>query len=147
MNLFRKEGGNCMEPTDKSPAATPSHSVDDLLGFVNANASTATQINLAIAEIGRRQVRVVAIKLLKWMKSQHRIGKLWPLELEEKHECCRNLLHLIQSQAFAADVIYTKDTTIVFRPELNENEVNAMLAVVDAGFQPPLMRMPSGRTA
>ncbi len=143
-----------MEPADKPLTgqskdghAMPNQTVADLLRFVNAGASTATQISPAIAEIGRKQVRVVAIKLLSWMKSQHRIGKLWPLELLEKFEWCRNLLHLMQKQAFASDLIHATDTTVVFLPELNEDQVKTLLAFVDAGYQPQLMRKAPRRIA
>jgi hypothetical protein len=113
-----------------------------MLEFINSGTADVAEIKAAIGEIGHVQFRLIAINVLSWFKSQQRIGKLWPLELNEQHAWCRDLLHLIKEKAFLTDLIHINDTTVLLLPDLAEKEIRDLLAFVDAGYQPCLMAGP-----
>jgi len=108
--------------------------------FVKSGSVDAIELGSAIAEIGRMPFRLVAINTLSWLKSQRRMGKLWPLALNEAHEWCRNFRHLIEKHLLLVDLICIKGESIVFLPELDDMEVQKILDFVDANYQPRLMK-------
>jgi hypothetical protein len=116
--------------------------ITNMLEFVNSGTTNMAEIEAAIAEIGKLQFRLVAISILSWLKSQKRMNKVLPLELDERHDWCRHVLRLVKDKAFLADLVNVKDTSILLLPGLTEEEVKKLLAFVDAEYRPRLMADP-----
>jgi hypothetical protein len=113
-----------------------------IIEFMKAGKTGAKEIEAAIAEIGQLQFRLIAINILSWLKSQKRMGKLRALELNEDHDWCRDLLHLMKDRAFLADLVHVKGTSVLLLSELAKDEVTDLLAFVDTEYRPRLMADP-----
>lgn len=114
--------------------------VKNLLDFVNSpKESPSVEVASALSEIGKLRLRLVAIKLLSWFKLQRRLGKVLPLDLDDRHEWCRDLVHLVKCHALLDDVITVQDRAVVLSSGLPAGEREKLLALVDAGYKPPLM--------
>jgi hypothetical protein len=114
--------------------------VKNLLDFVNSPPAMPTaDLASAMSEIGGRRLRVASIKLLSWLKMQRRLGKLVPLCLNDQYDWCRDLVHLVNDRQLLRDVITVEGKAVVLSAALSANDRQSILALVDAGYQPPLM--------
>jgi hypothetical protein len=117
--------------------------VQNLLDFVNSRAaSPGPEVAGALAAIGKLRLRLVAIKLLSWLKLQRRVRKVLPLGMDDRHEWCRDLLDLVQRQALLNGVIAIESGAVVLSSGLRQDEREELLALVDAEYQPPLRTRP-----
>lgn len=116
--------------------------ITGMLEFVNLGTTDVAEIEASIAQLGRLRFRLVAINLLSWLKSQGRMGKMCPLELDERHAWCRDLVRLVGGKTFLADLVCVKGTSVVLLPGLTAGEVKDLLAYVDAEYRPRLMADP-----
>ena len=114
--------------------------ITGMIEFVNLGTASTPAIGAALCEIGQSELRLVVIKVLAWIKSQKRIGKLWELELNEQYSWVQKLTFLVNEFAFLAGVVRIVDKRLILDPALNETELQEILAFVDANYQPRVSR-------
>ena len=115
--------------------------VKNLLDFVSSpQAAPASDLANAISEVGKLRLRLVAIKLLSWLKLQRKLGKPLSLDLDDRHEWCRDLVTLVKSHGLLDDMITIQGGAVVLSSSLSADEREELLAFVDDGYQPRLMK-------
>ena len=110
-----------------------------LISFVNNGTADNSSLQLARTEIGDDRMRVVAVKVLGWMKSQHRIGKLRPLQLKSSQSWTQELSNLMSEHQLFSEVLELRDSAVVFNSSLSEEGQLEICALVDREHEPRLM--------
>jgi hypothetical protein len=114
------------------------NTVQEMLRYVeNGVANTPTLMQVR-SMIGDDRLRVLCIKLLGWMKSQHRIGKLRPLQLKAEHEWAQNL-RCVTSEKLWSEVFELSGDELGFCATLTVEQRFDLCAAVDREYQPTLM--------
>lgn len=93
----------------------------------------------AHCEVGDVRLRVVAIKLLGWLKSQHQTGRQKPLALNKKFEWCNDLKKLISSEIFFSDVLMVDGDSLDFARDISPDLRRQLCAEADRKYTPRLM--------
>lgn len=115
-------------------------SVHSLISFVKDGTTSDPYLLLAKHEIGDERLREVAIKVLGWMKSQHRMGKLRPLPLKAHHCWSQELSNLMINHQVFADLLELRDGEVILESSLPEQTHLEICALVDREYKPRLMR-------
>ncbi|HWD26122.1 MAG TPA: hypothetical protein VG387_03085 [Rhizomicrobium sp.] len=113
--------------------------VEALVAFVNTGEAGAPSMVKLVGELGPRRARVACIKLLSWLKSQKRIGKLFPLRVDAQYPWAQDVRHIVEKGTSLKDLFISADGVVRFRENLEQRKIDDMLAFVDGAFQPPLM--------
>lgn len=114
------------------------HFVEMLVTYVDTGQVASTSMRDAEVLIGSDRLRVVSIKLLSWMKSQHRMGKLRRLQLEKEHAWCEDLRQLMGSTAMLDNVLEIQDHSLDFAAALADESRAELCAAADQSYSPPL---------
>ena len=110
----------------------------ELIGFLSKGSEGSPALQQAEEVVGETRLRVLSIKLLGWMKSQHRLGKIRPLTLNAEHEWCENLRQVMVQRLFA-DVFELQETQLILSTALGVDKQLALCALVDREYSPTLM--------
>lgn len=110
-----------------------------LISFVNNGKADGSLFQSVSSEIGDDRMRVIAIKVLGWMKSQHRMGKLRPLRLKPAWSWCNELSELMSRLDIFSDVLELQTSGIVFKSSLSEKTKLEICELVDRKYEPRLM--------
>jgi hypothetical protein len=123
---------------------TINETIEYFVDFVNSRerGPGPGRLSEARSEIGSQRMRVVAIKLVSWLKGMRRLGKPLPLPLNTQFEWCHDLLQLINDKGLLRDVINVREDGLVLSPDLSSQEREELLAFVDAGYKPKLFYTP-----
>ena len=113
--------------------------INDMLNFINKNEISDSLITIEEA-IGKKELRVVAIKILNWLKAQKRTSKNISLTIKNEHDWCKNLKHWLAHDALLANLFYIHENKYNFLPTVKENLRKKIRDTVDHSFKPPLMR-------
>ena len=111
--------------------------IDDLLDFVETGAACGW---LAAVEqqIGHLRLRVIAIKILSRLKSQHRFPKIRPLELNLSYPWCADLQdHLMGQPKFAA-LFVVSEGAMDFHGSISDDVRREIRARANERYNPPL---------
>lgn len=99
----------------------------------------SSSLQLANTEIGEERLRVVVVKLLGWMKSQHRMGKLRPLVLKSHYHWCQDLTLLMEKHQLFSEILELRQKELVLRSSLSEETQLELCAIVDRNHEPRLI--------
>lgn len=113
-------------------------SVNELLDCVEKGRS-ADWLAVVERQIGRKRLRVVAINILAWLKSQNRLRTKRPLDLNMAYPWCTDLIAYLAPDVHLVSIFVISENTFDFREDVDENSRNAIRAMVDRDFRPPLM--------
>lgn len=113
--------------------------IEALIAYVDKDADVAGLLAAAEERIGDDRLRILAIKLLAWMKAQHRSRKLRPLTLADDFTWCNDLRHVLRYDDTLTAVFAIKDHTLNFVDSLPTSERLALCETVDSRYRPPLM--------
>jgi hypothetical protein len=131
--------------TEGPPLTTPvNETIKYFVDFLNSRESGPGpgRVSEARSAIGSQRMRVVAIKLVSWLKDMRRLGKPLPLPLNTQFEWCRDLVQLINDKGLLRDVIDVREDGLMLSPDLSSQEREELLAFVDAGYKPKLFYTP-----
>ncbi|RKZ47026.1 MAG: hypothetical protein DRR16_17830 [Candidatus Parabeggiatoa sp. nov. 3] len=113
--------------------------IRDLLEYVNTQRVPASLSEIKEC-LGQRELRVISIKILSWLKSQNRLLKKRPLRLNMQHPWCANLSDWLKQDEVLAKVLAISDNHCDFGDEVSETERKAIIIMVDKEYQPKLMK-------
>lgn len=114
--------------------------IKDLLEFIDSpDGMPSDNMAGAVSEFGKLRIRVVAIKILSWLKTQHKTSRLFPLDLNDRYEWCRDFVRLYSDKAFLPDILSIDKGAVVLSADLSTKERDDLLKYVDASYRPPLM--------
>jgi hypothetical protein len=113
--------------------------VNSLVGFVIDDCIQSAILDEARSSIGARNFRIVAIKLLGWLKSQARLGKQYPLKVNCRYRWCQDLTILITEHGFLGELVELSDETLIWRVDVSEPTRRQVCSFVDREYNPPLM--------
>ena len=113
--------------------------VSELLQYVE-NDQTGALLEGIELELGKSDLRVVAIKLLGWIKVQARQKKPQPLELCPAFPWCERLRNVVQKNEHFSEVFNVEGNILDFRVEVSQKERAQILELVNEKFNPPLFR-------
>jgi hypothetical protein len=110
----------------------------ELARFVETQDSHSPLIADACSIIGAPRLRVVAIKLLGWLKAQHRLGKESALQLDSHYQWCVELKRLVAECRAFSEVFREENDTLVFRDDIEQAKRVAARSVADKEYNPIL---------
>lgn len=111
-----------------------------LAAYVDTGQISNTSIRDAEDIIGKYRLRILCIKLLGWMKSQHRIGKPSRLHLKKEHAWCKDLRELMLSTAMFDNVLEIQNHFLDFATSLTQESRSELCATADQLYDAPLWR-------
>ncbi len=114
--------------------------IRDLLAYVN-DGRVGESLAATQESIGPTGLRVVAIKVLSWLKSQNRLPTKRPLKINMEYPWCANLATLLATNTDIAVIFVLCEDAFDFRAEIAEGTRREILACVDAHYQPPLITL------
>lgn len=117
-----------------------SESIRNLVAYVVDGRESPGAIGEAIALLGGRDMRVVAINLLGWMGAQTRLNRRHSLRIDKDYAWCHNLKELVDTHQFLSDVIEHNRDTIMFHHSLADQDVFDASDYVNANYRPALMK-------
>lgn len=112
--------------------------IHDLLDYVNEG-TLCESLQSGADTIGSHRLRVVAIKVLGWLKSQHRMATKCALALNRSHTWCENLEVWMQLGSPLSECFEIGEDGFDFRAEVTQDERDDIRAMVDTHHQPRLM--------
>jgi hypothetical protein len=89
----------------------------------------------AVGRIGEKEVRVVAIKLLGWLKERAREGRQLWLAFKKSYPWCQNLLLLLETPP-VAELFEVDGNRIDFHDNIEVDERQEIEKYVDLGYKP-----------
>src|SRR5262245_36741556 len=95
--------------------------IDEFLHCVENNQTGALLESIEL-ELGKSNLRVVAIKLLSWIKSQARQQQPQPLDLNPAFPWCEWLRSLVQTNKHLSELFNVDGNRLDFRIEISEIE-------------------------
>lgn len=113
--------------------------IRELLQYVENDQTGALLQSIAL-ELGKSDLRVVAIKLLGWIKVQARQNKPQPLELSRAFPWCERLRNVVQKSEHFSELFNIEGNILDFRAEVSQKERAQILELVNEQFNPPLFR-------
>lgn len=114
------------------------NSIEALINYVN-DQSAEDDVRTAQVELGDARLRVVAIKILGWLKSQHRLSKFRDLPLRKDKEWCVDATSLMLENRLFLDMLQIDESLISFAGQLSDSDKAALCETVDQGFAPRLL--------
>jgi len=109
----------------------------ELLDFVNKG-QVSEWLHHAETRLGREEVRLLAIKLLGWLKSRNRFQRNRPLALNKHRPWCRELVDWLTHDERLASLFSASEDSFDFRDDVPEELRRAIWAKVDAEYSPRL---------
>jgi hypothetical protein len=114
--------------------------IESLLDYVDTK-RLSERLAVPPDKISHDDVRVAAIKILGWLKSQNRMATKRALPLNSEFNWCVNVATLLAEVPNLRTVFFATDSEFDFRPEINQETRNEIRAIVDARYRPPLMSL------
>lgn len=112
--------------------------IEAMLSYLE-NHSPSAELSVAQEEIGDQRLRVVLIKILGWMKVQHRLHKLRPLTMRQEYTWCEDVTMLIDGKGLFLDTFEIRSGSIQLSHRISDRERAELCAFVDQRFNRPLM--------
>ena len=113
--------------------------ITELLEFVEKNQTGPSLVDIE-SELGKSNLRVIAIKLLCWFKIQAKRENPQPLELTPTHPWCERLRHLVKENAQFSEIFKVEDNNLDFQMAITQDERAQIQRLVSEKFNPPLFR-------
>ena len=111
----------------------------DLVELVEAGKVTSS-LTEANATIGSQPLRVVAIKLLGWLKARTAFPNERPLKLSDEVEWCANLRTLMSSSPELSAMFQIDGDALNFSPAVPQAQRREIEEFVGQNYRPPLFR-------
>jgi hypothetical protein len=109
----------------------------DLIAYVERGQGSEWISRIEVV-IGAARLRVVAIKLLGWLKSQNRLRTKRPLDLKVAFAWCAELRNVLAHDSSLGTIFVASDNSVDFRSEISEDLRNEIRGEVDSNHNPPL---------
>lgn len=113
--------------------------VEDLVAFIDSKEVNSQSLRRALEDMDQRRLRIIAIKILDWMKSQYRIGQLRHLRLRKDYTWCNDLRHIIETHQFFHEMLTIEDEGLTFASHLDNESRMHICAKANQLYNPPLM--------
>lgn len=114
--------------------------VDEMIRYVDGEPfSPDSELSVAEAELGGQRLRLVVLRLLGWMKLQHRLGKRKDLTLTQRYEWCDDSVLLIDERGLFSSAFRVDEGSVQFASHIENDECMELCAEVDSRFKPRLM--------
>ena len=111
--------------------------IKDIIDFVNENKTPNSFFNIE-EKLGKLDLRLISIKLLGWLKSQHRCLKKRPLKLEKKYPWSNDLIRWVEEYKELSTLFVVSEGKLDFSGEVPEIERGKIRAFVNSEYNPPL---------
>jgi hypothetical protein len=111
--------------------------IKDIINFVNENKTPKSFFNIE-EKLGKLELRLISIKLLGWIKSQHRCLKKQPLKLEKKYPWSFDLIRWLDEDKELSTLFVISEGKLDFSNKVTENERETIRAFVNSEYNPPL---------
>jgi hypothetical protein len=111
--------------------------INALLAYVNNEGLFPPLVEIQQI-LGSRDLRVVCIKLLGWLKSQHREFRKRGLMLDDHFVWCANLKRWIAQGGSLSDMFCISNNVFDFRPTVSHTDRKAIRALVNDKHHPPV---------
>lgn len=112
--------------------------ISDIVTYVETN-QVSTSLSDAQRSLGTQTLRDIAIEIVAWLKSQHRMKSKRSLALKTKYTWCRDLVKWMESGSPLEKWFAVSDNGFDFRIEVNSNERERIREMMDTQYQPRLM--------
>jgi hypothetical protein len=109
----------------------------ELVEYVE-NGKTSEGMHECLEEIGAVEVRIVAIKLLGWLKQLARTGKQKGLKFNKSYTWCMNFIRLMSTLPELRLLLELKEREIDFRSDVSADERLEIAKYVDVHHNPKL---------
>src|SRR3954452_20923733 len=91
--------------------------IDDLLAFVNSG-HVSEGLLIARQRMSDEDLRIVAIKILSWLKSQNRVHTKRPLPLNIEYPWCSQLIDWLTVDSHLSNLFSESEGLFDFRPDV-----------------------------
>lgn len=103
------------------------------------NGSAGPLLNQIEKKIGPKDLRLVTIKLLSWLKVEHSRKASKPLVLGSFPWC--DVLHsLLEDYPTFSDIFEISGNDFTYNQGLSANQIDLMTEIAVSGYNPPLMK-------
>jgi hypothetical protein len=114
--------------------------IEIILAFVNSPGTPLpVELNTIHSQVGKLRLRLVAVKILAWLKLQRKLGKPLPLDLDDRHEWCRDLVYFVNSWPLLQSIIRIEGAAAILSSDLSVDAREKLLTLVDTRYQPRLI--------
>ncbi len=112
--------------------------IEELVQYADGSRPVA-ELETAQKELGDERLRVVVLKILGWLKSQHRLGRLRTLTIKQEYAWCQDAILLIKDRGLLLSTFQISEGSIKFADSIAEEKQAELCAIVDSKFSPRLM--------
>jgi hypothetical protein len=110
-----------------------------LVIFVNQHELPESFVEIE-KDIGKRDLRVIAITLLDWLKAQYHCKRKSPLKLNMEYTWCKNLIQWYNTNDELKKFFkITKNILFDFSDSVTEDERESIRYFIDESYNPPFM--------
>jgi hypothetical protein len=113
--------------------------INDIINFINNGKISERLVNIT-EKIGNKELRVVSIKILSWLKAQNKTSNKILLSIKDEYDWCQNLKRCLIYDKNLASIFYIHNNKCDFLPTVNEELRDQIRKTVDNNYNPPLMR-------
>lgn len=109
-----------------------------MIRYVDGDPASA-ELKMAQEELGDEGLRVVVLKILGWLKSQHRLGRLRALTIKHEYAWCQDTMLLMKDRGLLLGTFQINESCIKFVDSIVDDEQSELCELVDRKFRPRLM--------
>ncbi len=115
------------------------NAVGELLDFFQGG-EPGSALGNVISALGHEDVRILSIKIFRWLKEQRRSRREKPLEYRSEYHWCRDIVTALQLWNGFADLFVMSSEGLTFSMAISSEERNAIREFVAREYQPTLRK-------
>jgi hypothetical protein len=93
-------------------------------------------LECAVSKLGRVRMRLLAMKILRWLKTQHRFGNDRPMALDFEFRWCQELRQLVDLWPELGSLLQIVGDEVTFRDTATREDRLRLRQQVDEAYRP-----------
>jgi hypothetical protein len=113
--------------------------IESLLNYLRT-AKVSSELEDAVELVGTRQLRLISINIVDWLKLENKRDKSKPLKLNNSYAWVKDLQTLVNSSGmFKSFFVINENQELLISNSVNSSERKEIFRLADEGYNPPRM--------